>query len=149
MRCFRIFDVRFPPFDGTGALLRGARWNSAGKAVIYAAETYAGAILEILVRTTLPNIPKDLFAITIEIPGHLSIENLNPANLPAWQSQSISRTFGDRWINDRRTAVLQVPSIVTHGREHNLLINPAHPDFSAITHTPPEPVLFDERLFRS
>ena len=33
-------------------MLHGARWNSPGRRVIYAAETYAGALLEILVHAS-------------------------------------------------------------------------------------------------
>ncbi len=53
MLAFRIADKRFPIFDGTGARLVGGRWNSPGKAVIYAAETFAGAVLEVLVHSNL------------------------------------------------------------------------------------------------
>ena len=45
MRAFRIADRRHPIFDGTGAKLTGGRWNSPGRPVIYAAETFAGALL--------------------------------------------------------------------------------------------------------
>ena len=62
-------------------------------------------------------------------------------------NQAVSQAFGDRWLVEARTAVLLVPSLVTQGREHNILLNPAHPDFARITHTPPEPVVWDDRLF--
>jgi RES domain-containing protein len=38
--------------------LNGGRWNSAGKRVIYAAQTYAGALLEVLVHANLGIVPK-------------------------------------------------------------------------------------------
>ena len=53
MIAYRIADARHPIFDGTGAMLRGGRWNSIGQRVIYAAESYAGAMLEILVHANL------------------------------------------------------------------------------------------------
>ena len=40
-----------------------------------------------------------------------------------------------------------VPSQVTQGREHNLLLNPGHPGSTRIVPLPPEPVMWDERLF--
>jgi RES domain-containing protein len=49
LTAYRIADGRHPLFDGTGAALFGARWNSPGKPVIYAASTYSGALVEILV----------------------------------------------------------------------------------------------------
>jgi RES domain-containing protein len=53
MIAYRIIDARHPIFDPTGAMLHGGRWNSVGGRVIYAAETYAGALLEILAHSNL------------------------------------------------------------------------------------------------
>jgi len=148
--CFRIGDARFPLFDGTGARLHGGRWNSPGHGVIYAAETYAGAILEILVHANLSRLPRTHAVLTIEVPDDLAVERLTTSNLPGWNApnQARSRAFGDHWLIEARTAVLIVPSLVTQGREHNILLNPAHPDFARITHAPAVPVLWDERLIR-
>jgi len=149
MLCFRIGDARFPLLDGTGARLHGGRWNSPGRAVIYAAETYAGAILEILVHANLNRLPRTYAVLTIEIPDDLTVERLALSNLPGWDApnQAVSRAFGDRWLAEARTAVLMVPSLVTQGREHNVLLNPACPEFAHLRHTGPEPVRWDERLF--
>lgn len=149
MRCFRIGDSRFPLFDGTGARTYGGRWNSPGRAVIYAAETYSGAILKILVHANLNRLPRTHAVLTIEIPAGLAVECLAPNDLPGWSlsNQAISRAFGDRWLADARSPILMVPSLVTGGREHNVLLNPAHPDFARITHSQPKPVVWDERLF--
>ncbi|MGA3262531.1 MAG: RES domain-containing protein [Terracidiphilus sp.] len=151
MRCFRIGDARFPLFDGTGARLCSGRWNSPGRGMIYAAETYAGAILEILVHANLNRLPHTHSVLAIEIPDRLAVECLPAPALPGWNApnQAASRAFGDRWLAEARTAVLLVPSLVTQGHENNVLLNPAHPDFAFITHAPPEPVVWDERLFLS
>jgi len=45
MRFYRIADSRHSPESGEGARLHGGRWNSPGRAVIYACETMTGAIL--------------------------------------------------------------------------------------------------------
>lgn len=149
MKCFRIGDARFPLFDGTGARLYGGRWNSPGRAVIYAAETYAGAILEILAHSNLSRLPRTHAVLTIEVPADLAVESLEASDLPGWNlpNQAISRAFGDRWLAEARSAILTVPSLVTGGREHNFLLNHAHPEFARITHSQPEPVAWDERLF--
>jgi RES domain-containing protein len=148
MRCFRIGDARFPLLDGSGARLHGGCWNSPGRSVIYAAETYAGAVLELLVHANLNRLPHTHAVLTIEIPEDLAVEELAAADLPGWDvpDQAVSRAFGDRWLAEVRTAVLVVPSLVTQGREDNILLNPAHPEFARITHTPPEPVVWDKRL---
>jgi RES domain-containing protein len=53
MIVYRIAGARHPIFDATGAMLYGDRWNSVGLRAIYAAETYAGAMLEVLVHSKL------------------------------------------------------------------------------------------------
>ena len=67
LRAFRIADMRHSLFGGSGAMLYGARWNSPGRRVIYAAETYAGALLEILVHAS-GSVPQSQGYVEIEIP---------------------------------------------------------------------------------
>jgi RES domain-containing protein len=43
--------------------------------------------------------------------------------------------------------VLRVPSVVTEGREYNLLINPLHRNANRIEVSKPELVRWDLRLF--
>jgi RES domain-containing protein len=150
MRAFRIADRRFPIFDGSGARLTGGRWNSPGRGAIYAAETFAGAVLEILVHSSLGRLPKTHALVEIEIPDEVAVETVPGAALPGWDSkdQIASRDFGDRWLDERRTAVLLVPSAVTMGRERNVLLNPAHPEFMCIEASAPQDVVWDERIFR-
>lgn len=150
MRAFRIADRRFPIFDGTGARLIGGRWNSPGRPVIYAAETYAGALLEVLVHSNLGRVPKTHAAIEISIPNSIAVESVDGRSLPAWdaEDQMASRAFGDQWLRENRSAVLMVPSVVLHGREHNVLINAHHPQFQRIKATEPQDdVRWDRRLF--
>jgi RES domain-containing protein len=87
LRAFRIADMRHAIFDGSGAMFHGARWNSPGRRVIYAAETYAGALLEILVHAS-GSVPQSQGYVEIEIPAGLSIEEITPADLPQWYSPS-------------------------------------------------------------
>ncbi len=149
MIAYRIADARHPIFDPTGAMLHGGRWNSVGARVIYAAETYAGALLELLVHSNLAQPPKNHRVVRINLPAKLKIETLLPAQLPGWDSDdaTISRNFGDKWYLSKRTAVLRVPSVVTNGREHNIVINTLHPGFRKIRAGKPEIVHWDARLF--
>lgn len=150
MRAFRIADRRFPIFDGTGARLAGGRWNSPGRPVIYAAETFAGAMLEVLVHANLGRVPKTHAVIEIAIPDTITTEIVSPEDLPGWdaEDQSLTRAFGDQWLDEGKAAVMFVPSIVTCGREHNLLLNSEHPAFKDITSSKPQDIVWDERLFR-
>lgn len=150
MRAFRIADRRFPIFDGTGARIVGGRWNSPGRPVIYAAETFASAVLAVLIHANLGRVPKTHAVIEIKIPDKIAIETAPAETLSGWEAedQIVSRSYGDGWLEEQRTAVLLVPSVVTRGREHNALLNPEHPDFERITATPPEDIAWDERLFQ-
>jgi RES domain-containing protein len=149
MLAYRIADARHPIYDGTGAMLHGGRWNSVGQRVIYAAETYAGAMLEVLVHANLAIPPKHHRVVQITIPDKVSIETLSVSQLPDWNAENAeaARSFGDRWLQEDRSAVLRVPSIVTDGREYNVLINPRHKQASLIETLAPEPVRWDLRLF--
>lgn len=149
LRAFRIADMRRTIFDGSGAMLHGARWNSPGRRVIYAAETYAGALLEILVHAN-GGVPGSQGYVEIEIPSGLLVEEITPDKLAHWDSPSYraTRAFGDAWYDERRTAVLIVPSVVT-AIERNVLINEEHPEFRLIRAGEPAPVRWDARLWRN
>ncbi len=140
--------MRHTIFDGSGAMLHGARWNSPGRRVIYAAETYAGALLEILVHTN-GSVPQSQGYVEIEIPAGISIEEITQDDVPRWDSQSFeaARAFGDRWYDERRTPVLMVPSVATLV-ERNVLINQDHPAFSMLRASEPLPVRWDARLWK-
>jgi len=149
LRAFRIADMRHSLFDGSGAMLYGARWNSPGRRVFYAAETYAGALLEILVHAS-GSVPQSQGYVEIEIPSGMSIEEITPDDVPQWDSPSFeaAQAFGNRWYDERRTPVLIVPSVVTHV-ERNVLINQEHPEFSLVRASQAIPVRWDSRLWKS
>jgi RES domain-containing protein len=148
-RAFRIADRRRPIFDGTGAFLYGGRWNSPGRRVIYAADTFAGALLEVLVHARIGAVPRAHAWIEISIPPDLAFEDLAPEELDGWadEESSSARAFGDRWHDERRSAILVVPSVVTSGIGNNVLINQDHPGFERLSATVPSEVVWDARLF--
>lgn len=86
--------------------------------------------------------------VRITIPN-LEIETLQASALKGWDAQDlvISRAFGDAWLKEKRTPVLKVPSVITEGRENNILLNPLHPQFPLIRVSEPEPIHWDLRLF--
>jgi RES domain-containing protein len=150
MIVYRIADSRHPIFDATGAMRHGGRWNSAGLRAIYAAETYAGALLEVLVHSNLSQPPKQHRVVRIKVPDTLKVENVSINTVPGWDDEDMraSRAFGDRWLRESRSPILRVPSVITRGRENNVVCNPAHPDFGLIRASDPELVFWDARLFR-
>ncbi|MGH7340549.1 MAG: RES family NAD+ phosphorylase [Candidatus Rokuibacteriota bacterium] len=137
-------------FTGEGARRWPGRWNSRGVPVVYTAESRSLAILEALVnfegadRSRLP--PCVLIEARFEA---RFVEVVEPAALPpgwdAYPATPVTREFGDRWVAERRTAVLRVASVVTRG-EVSYILDPAHPDFERIEVQAPEPMLWDPRL---
>jgi RES domain-containing protein len=147
LRAFRIANGRYPILDGSGAMRYGARWNSPGRRVIYASEIYSGALLEILVHTS-GGMPAEQVFVEIEIPAGVSVESVAPGEIPGWDTPSFesARKFGDRWYDERRSAVLLVPSVVTRV-ERNVMLNQDHPELPRIRAGQPLPVRWDSRLW--
>jgi len=147
MRFYRIADARHSPESGEGARLHGGRWNSPGRAVIYACETQSGAMLEKLVHTN-GRMPRHQVCVIFEAPDALAVEGLEARDVPGWADPDMiaSRRAGDAWLDRSKSAVLRVPSVV-FGAERNVLINPGHPDFRRFRVVARDPVRWDERLF--
>ena len=147
MRLYRIADQRFGPESGEGARLYGARWNSPGRAVIYACSSYAGAMLEKLVHTGR-QIPKHQVCVTFEAPDALRIGTPSLEQLGGWDAADFqaSRRVGDAWLQGQDSSILLVPSVVFK-IERNALINPVHPEAKRIRVLSVEPVRWDDRLF--
>lgn len=150
MKAFRIADRRFPLLDGRGAFLLGGRWNSPGRAVIYAAETLSGARLEALVHASIGELPATQAYVEIGIPAGVAIEEIRERDLPGWDAADLvaSRRAGDAWLARGKSAVLLVPSRAAYD-ERNVMLDPAHPDFKRLSFSKPRPLRWDRRLFRS
>jgi RES domain-containing protein len=156
MRFWRICRRRYASeaASGEGARLYGGRWNSRGVRMVYASTSLALAAVETFVNLE-PNLrPADLVSIEGEIPETLEpetleIDRLDPALLPrtwyATRDESLRR-FGDEWVKAGKTVGLIVPSAAIRG-EWNILLNPAHADFSKITLQEPRVFEFDLRMF--
>jgi RES domain-containing protein len=149
VRLYRIADRRFGPTDGEGARRFGGRWNSPGRAVIYACTSLPGAMLEKLVHTGR-RFPHNQVCVTFELPDDLPIRDLSLPQVPGWDApdQDVSRRVGDAWLTEAPTAVLLVPSVVFE-IERNALINSAHPDFAQVRVIDISPVRWDARLFET
>lgn len=146
---YRLSKRRYPVYDGSGAALEGARWNSPGRVLIYTSEHYATVLLEKLVHAGRTQLPGAHYAAAIDIPDELSTEIFNPTAAPGWDTEdsASARNYGDEWHASGRTAVLIVPSLPGQPIERNFVINPAHPDASRIVVSQPFEVVWDGRLF--
>ena len=136
-----------PVFSAEGARRHGGRWHSAGARVIYASQHYSTAMLEKLVYFN-GDLPPNQHIVAINVPNGVSYEVVNADQLPNWWQQNCeaARRYGQQWYNDKRSAVLLMPSVVARV-EHNMLINALHPDFQKITAGPETPVWWDKILF--
>jgi RES domain-containing protein len=116
---------------GAGAALTGARWNSVGEAVVYAASSVALAAWETRVHIgKAAALPLNRYLVAIELPDALwaGAERLAtpPVGWDAIPPGRVSIDFGGRWLAEQRSAVLRVPSVVIV-EEEVVLINPSHP----------------------
>jgi len=150
VRLYRVFDhaYRASAMSGEGAASTGGRWNSKGVRVVYASETLALALLEIMAnaRRTIP--PGKVF-FTIDLPDQFKIELLHEEALPPrWTTAPAPRRLrelGDQWIREARTVALMVPSAIVP-IERNVLLNPAHPDFVRLVIGTPRRIPVDQLL---
>lgn len=132
---------------------RAARWNSKGFFMVYTAGSVSLACLENLVHRSGSDISKADFALlSVEIPEDLTIATLDTAELDSrlasWsevKNYHFTQFTGDSWIKNGEEAVLRVPSAIIQ-KEHNYLLNPAHPDISRIRIVHSEDFSFDRRL---
>lgn len=149
MLAWRIAKKRYDPMDGRGALLRGGRWNSAGRAVVYASSSFAGAILEILVHSARPRtLPGPHHALWIEVDED-DVERVDPSDVTGWDEKGspVAREFGDRWLREERSLVLVVPALPSRPVGRSVLVNPAHSRANRIRASEPFDVPWDERSF--
>ena len=135
-------------FSGEGAWRYGGRWNSRNVRVIYASEHQSTAALEVFVHNKPFNPNERYKAFRLEWPDSLT-EGFPAEKLPAnWRVDPppIETTeIGDRWVRERRSAVLALPSVISPD-DTNFVLNPEHRDFKRIRIHPPIDYDFDPRL---
>ena len=151
-RAWRLVKARHAAsaFDGEGARLHGGRWNSPGTRVVYVSSSRSLAALELLVHLEIAEALEHYVVIEVRIPAPV-IARLDRRRLPAdWRNDSppaALRALGDTWVQQARSAALEVPSVVVP-EETNYLLNPVHPSFKRIAIGRPQPFRYDARLVR-
>jgi len=118
---WRLCRLPFADLSGNGARLVAGRWHHAGQPMVYTAMEPSLAVLEVRVNLALAfeDLPLDYVLLRIDT-GTASTELLD--HLPP-----DPRDFGDDWLTARRSALLQVPSVIVP-QASNVLINPLHPE---------------------
>jgi RES domain-containing protein len=129
------------------------RWNSEGEGMIYTAGSTSLSCLEVLAHKSGVALNSGKFSMAvIEIPdkflvNEITLEQLQVSN-PEWYKvlhYPITQKLGNQWIEERKSAVLKVPSAIVD-REYNFLLNPSHPGFLKIKVIDIIPFNFDSRL---
>ena len=119
----------------------------SSRRVIYCAGSRALAQLEKRVHANgIMPVGQALFR--LELPDGLVVRTAQAAGLPGnWrESEAVTQTFGDRWLDAGAELALWVPSYVKPA-EHNLIINALHPGLAEIALvTERDPFEFDPRL---
>jgi RES domain-containing protein len=137
--------------SGGGAKLTGGRWNSKGKAVVYASSTIALSTLETLAHLGDNIAIRNAFLVRINVPAAVwrAREIVEADDLDiTWVAEppgSTTINFGDDWLDKATASVLLVPSVIVP-EEYNVLINPAHPDTAKITASVARHFVYDPRL---
>jgi RES domain-containing protein len=137
--------------SGEGSKQTGGRWNRKGVPVVYASQSVALACLETLVHINASGLPLNRYLVRIDIPIDVwrKATRLEAASLPiGWDATptgKVSLDIGDQWLASNSSSLLIVASAIVP-QEHNVLINPSHPDTASITATKVSKWLYDSRL---
>ena len=160
---------KFNSLSGEGGLHYSARWHTAGRRIVYLAESPAGAMIESLVHMELNQrswpefydlmqvaAPTDIAIETIGVPPEKVTEaskekskkkSAEKIDAKSWkESPTITRALGDEWLRSRRTALARVPSVILLNT-WNMLLNPEHPEAAQIKIVQISRAQFDPRLF--
>jgi RES domain-containing protein len=154
MRVWRICREPYAAFNGEGARRFGGRWNSRGVPMVYASTSLALAAIELFVHLEPGQAPEDLVSLCAELPEGEPARTLQKEDLPPqwWTDDATSgltatRALGDAFIAVRSSLAMMVPSVPTR-EEWNVLLNPLHPRIAELEIVPPQPFIFDARMFR-
>jgi RES domain-containing protein len=141
MNIFRMHRSVRAASNYLGAMDAGGRWNSIGKPMLYTAQHLSLACVEILVHLDKSELPRDYVWSCAELakdPGFLEVTDLSHV--------SSCQAAGDLWVAEGGQLAIHVPSVVIP-EEFNVLLNPNHPEYSAVVWSEPRPFRFDPRLF--
>ncbi|MEY4488615.1 MAG: hypothetical protein RIQ79_1123 [Verrucomicrobiota bacterium] len=138
--------------DGEGARRAGGRWNPVGTPALYASDSLALAMMEVLVHFDTAMPMASYVALELDIPD-AAITGINPNSIPSgWpklDSIPASQRIGHGMLVMRNLFAIAVPSVVVP-LSFNYVINPAHANFPAWAAKqlllPPIPLRFDARL---
>jgi RES domain-containing protein len=148
-----VYRFAYPRFatdlSGTGARLRGGRWNPPGIPVTYTSEHISLALLEVLANAGTLEELQLIRLVEIDIPASITAHEIKASALKKnwFHDFDYTQWMGQEMLRTGKAALIKCPSVIVPN-EHNFLINPLHPDFKKIKLKEVSDFHFDERLFR-
>ena len=150
MKVFRITKARHTrtAFSGEGARLAGGRWTYPGEAAVYCSSTLALAALETFVHVGEEGRTLAFASFEVNIPASVRVDRV--AKPPrGWREEPpgpASMRVGSNWIRQGRSVALALPSVLVP-QEFNVILNPAHSDFSRLEISRRSRFAFDPRMW--
>jgi len=134
--------------SGTGAKLKGGRWNIIGLPLLYTSESISLCLLEVLANANTLEELQLIQLVEIDIPTNPSLHEIHLSQLKNewWKDFEYSQWIGSEILKENKTLVIKCPSAIIE-MESNYLINPLHVSFKKIGVNVIKKFRFDERLF--
>ena len=152
MRIYRICQSAYAhePFSGEGGRYGSGRWHRQGVRIVYASTEQGTAALEVLVNTrTASALDVEHSLVVARLPDELVArlpEDLLPSGWNAPLYGSGRQEIGERWLRERSSLALLVPSATLGPAPMNVPVNPIHPEIGALVVERVVPHAFDERF---
>jgi len=137
---YRIHSDKNPArvFSGEGGLFVAGRWNPLGRRAVYCSQSIALATLEWISHNGLSVSGYVHYRYSISVPDKLvakfDVEDL-PVEWNAVPDISATQDFGEENLfgltGIRAPLAMSVPSVLVP-EEHNLVLNPVHPEFQKV-----------------
>ena len=137
--------------SGKGAEKTGGRWNRKGTPMVYTSVSRSLACLETVVHLSSGDaLPLNRHLVQIAIPIALwrSRFEFDPAHHAGWDAEppgKVSMDWGTAWIRGKTTLLTEVPSVIVP-EEHNILIDPEHPDAAKLAPIKIRKWTYDQRI---
>lgn len=125
-------------------------WRIAA-AMLYCGTNISLAALETFVHLKASGLPLNRYLVQIDVPDDVWNRAYDMRNPPVgWDAipaGMVSLDAGDSWVKGNLSALMVVPSIIVP-EEHNVLINPLHPDVKKLTARKMRKWTYDSRMAR-
>lgn len=136
---------------GIGGIEASARWQIAGRPIVYLAENPSSALLEMLVHFEADeeDRPDSYQILKVERADDMISETVSLTSLSSdWRNnEDATRAIGDEWFERATSALLGVPSVIMP-ETYNWLLNPRQAEARKAAMLQIEKYLYDSRLFK-